>query len=69
MNNGVVKWFNTSKGFGFIEQDSGPDCFVHFTNIVSGDEFRVLCDGDRVVFDIEETDKGLQALNVMVETA
>ena len=61
---GVVKWFNTERGFGFIEQDgAGDDLFVHYTAIQE-DGFKNLEDGQAVAFTIEETEKGLQAKNV-----
>ena len=63
MSNGTVKWFNDRKGFGFIEQDNGPDLFVHHSGILS-DGFKSLDEGDHVVFDIEEGPKGLSAVNV-----
>jgi len=63
MANGVVKWFNDSKGFGFIEQDNGEDVFVHFSAI-QGDGFKSLAEGDAVTFDVEKGPKGLQAANV-----
>ena len=65
MANGVVKWFNSSKGFGFIEQEDGPDVFVHYSAI-SGNGFKTLDEGDRVTFDIEEGKKGPAAANVTV---
>jgi CspA family cold shock protein len=65
MANGIVKWFNDSKGFGFIEQEDGPDVFVHHTAIVATG-FRSLNEGDRVTFDIEEGPKGLAAANVKI---
>jgi cold shock protein len=65
MANGIVKWFNDSKGFGFIEQENGPDVFVHHTAIVATG-FRSLNEGDRVTFDIEEGPKGLAAANVKI---
>ena len=64
MAEGTVKWFNESKGFGFIEQENGPDVFVHFSSI-SGDGFRTLNDGDRVSFDVVDGQKGPQAANVV----
>ena len=63
MTNGIVKWFNDSKGFGFIEQDGGPDVFVHFSAI-NADGFKTLAEGVRVTFDIEEGEKGPAAVNV-----
>ncbi|GFE59761.1 cold-shock protein [Oryzomonas japonica] len=63
MVNGTVKWFNDSKGFGFLEQEGGEDVFVHFSAIV-GDGFKSLAEGDRVTFEITRGPKGLQAANV-----
>lgn len=63
MAKGVVKWFNDSKGFGFIEQDNGEDVFVHFSAIQS-DGFKSLAEGDSVTFDVQQGPKGLQAANV-----
>ena len=65
MAEGIVKWFNDSKGFGFIEQENGPDVFVHHTGINSTG-FRSLNEGDRVSFDIEDGQKGPAAVNVTV---
>lgn len=64
MANGVVKWFNDAKGFGFIEQDNGVDVFVHFSSI-QGDGFKSLAEGDSVTFDIVQGAKGPQAANVV----
>jgi CspA family cold shock protein len=61
---GTVKWFNGSKGYGFIEQENGEDIFVHYTAIVA-DGYRNLEEGQRVEFSIEESAKGLQATNVV----
>ena len=63
MANGTVKWFNDSKGFGFLEQENGEDVFVHFSAI-GGDGFKSLAEGDRVTFDVVKGPKGLQAANV-----
>jgi cold shock protein len=63
MAKGVVKWFNDSKGFGFIEQDNGEDVFVHFSAI-QGDGFKSLAEGDAVEFEVQKGPKGLQAANV-----
>ena len=64
MARGTVKWFNDSKGYGFISQPSGDDVFVHFSKIV-GDGFRTLKEGEEVEFELKETDRGLQAENVV----
>jgi CspA family cold shock protein len=63
MANGKVKWFNTAKGFGFIEREDGPDVFVHYSAI-EGSGFRTLAEGDPVVFEVAEGPKGLHATNV-----
>lgn len=60
---GTVKWFNESKGFGFIQRENGPDLFVHFSNI-SGDGFKTLVEGQAVTFTEGEGRKGPQAENV-----
>jgi len=60
---GKVKWFNESKGYGFIERDDGNDVFVHYSNI-KGQGFRTLKENDEVEFEVNEGPKGLQAVNV-----
>ena len=62
---GTVKWFNASKGYGFIGRDNGPDVFVHYTAIQS-DGYRSLQEGQRVEFVVEKGPKGLQAANVII---
>ena len=61
---GTVKWFNESKGFGFIEQESGPDVFAHFSAI-SGDGFKTLAEGQKVQFVVTDGQKGPQAENIV----
>lgn len=65
MANGVVKWFSESKGYGFIEQEGGPDVFVHHTGI-NGSGFKTLQEGAQVTFDITQGNKGPAATNVTV---
>ncbi|HJA27408.1 cold-shock protein [Limosilactobacillus pontis] len=64
MEQGTVKWFNNDKGYGFINRESGDDVFVHFSAI-QGDGFKSLDEGQHVTFDVEEGDRGLQAVNVV----
>lgn len=64
MANGVVKWFNDKKGYGFIEKDEGGDVFVHYSAINMGG-YKSLSEGDRVSFEIENGDKGPAAANVV----
>ncbi len=65
MLKGTVKWFSDKKGYGFIEQEDGPDVFVHFSGI-SGDGFKTLAEGDQVTFEIQEGPKGASAVNVTI---
>jgi len=61
---GTVKWFNETKGFGFIEQESGPDVFAHFSAI-SGSGFKTLAEGQKVEFTVTQGQKGPQAENIV----
>jgi|TARA_B110000240_G_C13399035_1_gene410161 CspA family cold shock protein len=61
---GTVKWFNEAKGFGFIEQENGPDVFAHFSAI-SGDGFKTLNEGQKVEFTVTQGQKGPQAENIV----
>ncbi|MCL4510820.1 MAG: cold-shock protein [Bacteroidetes bacterium] len=63
MEQGTVKWFNATKGYGFISRESGDDVFVHFKAII-GDGYKTLKEGDRVQFEVEQGPKGLQAAKV-----
>jgi CspA family cold shock protein len=60
---GIVKWFNDRKGYGFISQEDGNDVFVHFSSI-DAPGYKTLSEGDNVAFDIEESDRGPEAKNV-----
>jgi CspA family cold shock protein len=64
LTTGTVKWFNESKGFGFIERESGADVFAHFSAIV-GDGFKTLIEGQRVQFNVTQGQKGLQAEHIV----
>ena len=63
MENGIVKWFNESKGFGFLQRPNGEDVFVHYSAI-TGAGFRSLNEGDQVTFEVKKGQKGLEAFNV-----
>ena len=65
MAEGIVKWFDDRKGYGFIEQEDGPDVFVHHSGI-NGSGFKSLNEGDNVTFDVEQGKKGPSAVNVTV---
>lgn len=62
---GTVKWFNETKGFGFIQQENGPDVFAHFS-CITGDGFRTLVEGQKVSFEVSQGQKGPQAENIEV---
>jgi len=64
METGTVKWFNGDKGFGFITRENGDDVFAHFSAIQS-DGFKTLDEGQSVTFDVENSDRGLQAANIV----
>jgi cold shock protein len=61
--NGTVKWFNNRKGFGFIQQEDGPDLFVHFSSI-NAEGYKTLNEGEEVTFEVEEGERGPKAVNV-----
>lgn len=64
-NTGIVKWFNSEKGFGFIQQEKGPDVFVHYSNI-SSTGYKSLTDGQKVQFNVTQGKKGPQAEDLIV---
>ena len=63
MEQGTVKWFNNAKGYGFITRENGEDLFVHFKSM-AGEGYKTLKQGEKVQFDMEEGQKGMQAVNV-----
>ena len=63
MEQGTVKWFNNAKGYGFITRENGEDLFVHFKSII-GDGYKTLKQGEKVQFEVEQGEKGMQAMNV-----
>jgi CspA family cold shock protein len=65
METGIVKWFNNSKGYGFISREEGEDVFVHYSSI-EGNGFKSLDEGDKVTYKVEQGNKGPQAVNVSV---
>jgi CspA family cold shock protein len=65
MAKGTVKWFNESKGYGFITQEDGPDVFAHYSAIESQQGFKTLAEGNSVSFDVVEGDKGPKASNIV----
>ncbi|MFX1395106.1 MAG: cold-shock protein [Promethearchaeota archaeon] len=66
MTNGIVKWFNGRKGYGFITSDEGADIFVHFSAISGDDDYKSLHENDKVEFELVEGQKGPQANNVVI---
>jgi CspA family cold shock protein len=64
MATGTVKWFNESKGYGFITQEDGTDIFAHYSEI-SGEGYKSLAEGENVNFDVQESEKGLKASNIV----
>lgn len=68
MNKGKVKWFNNQKGYGFITMEDGTEVFVHYSGINTEEKFKSLSEGENVVFDVIDTEKGKQAINVTVVT-
>lgn len=68
MNKGTVKWFNNQKGYGFLTMNDGTDVFVHYSGINTEEKFKSLSENENVVFDVIDTEKGRQAINVTVVT-
>ena len=61
---GTVKMFNAEKGFGFIRTEDGKDVFFHYSSLLMGDQFKTAAPNEKVEFDVEETEKGLRAINI-----
>jgi len=68
LTNGIVKWFNNKKGYGFIEQEEGKDIFVHYS-LINMSGFKTLSEGDQIIFDLEESERGPVAKNVEKDQA
>lgn len=66
MFKGTVKWFNNQKGYGFLTSEDGTDFFVHYSDIKTEEKFKSLAENENVVFDVIDTEKGRQAINVTV---
>lgn len=69
MYTGKVRWFNNQRGYGFLVSEDGKEFFVHYSDINSTEKFKKLTDGETVVFDVIDTEKGRQAINVTVVTS
>lgn len=65
--NGTVKWFRKDKGFGFVTGENNADYFAHYSKIVDSGEYKKLEQGQNIIFDVEKSDKGMAAINIVVE--